>query len=358
MKRNNSDNNNTPRRTYVAIAAMIAFLAAVTIVSLVLFRYQVRLVATGAGEGRAYARHYAFIGDRSSAFLQSVYSAAAQAGAEGGDYIEFTGDNLETGYTTLQLMDIAVKSGTDGIIVSADDSEEMRDAIAAAESAGIPVVCIGSDSYGSSRQSYVGISYYNLGQAYGSAIIDLVKRQDMQTGENAVRQVLMLTSPSGRSLGQNLVYSGMRDYIRSVNYSSYFHFSTETVGNGTMFSAAEDITDLFNSDELPDILICPDETNTTAACQSIVDTNQVGDVSIFGFYTNDTILNAVSKEIIPATFTVDTARIGREAVNCLDEYIKNGFVTDYVSIDIDPVTAANVESYLNADEAEPQEGGS
>lgn len=356
MKRKSSDHNNTSRRTVVAIAATIALLAAVTVISLVLFGYQVQRVGTGNGEARTYARHYAFIGDRSSAFLQSVHTAAAQAGAGSGDYVEFTGNNLETGYTTVQLMDIAVKSGVDGIIVSANDSDEMRNAIAAAETAGIPVVCIGSDSYGSSRQSYVGISYYNLGQAYGSAITDLVKRGNTEERGNAVRQVVILTSPSDRSLGQNLVYSGMRDSIRSMNYSSYFRFSTETVGNGTMFSAAEDITDLFNSDELPDILICLDETNTTAACQSIVDTNHVGDVSIFGFYTNDTILNAVSKEIIPATFTVDTARIGREAVNCLDEYIENGFVTDYISIDIDAVTAANVESYLNTDTA--QEGGS
>lgn len=349
MKKKPSKHNNTPRLTYVAIAAMIAFLSAVTIVSLVLFEYQVRLVGAGNGEVKTYSRHYAFVGDRSIPFLQSVYSAAADAGAENGDYIDFTGQSLEGNYTVLQLMDIAVKSEVDGIIVNADDSDEMSDAIASAEDAGIPVVCIGSDSYGSRRQSYVGISYYNLGQAYGTEIVDLVKNNAITMPDNNVLQVVILTSPSDRSKGQNLVYSGIRDYISSVNYSSYCSFSTETAGNGTMFSAAEDITDLFNSDSLPDIIVCLDEANTTAACQSIVDTNHVGDVTILGFYSNETILNAVSKQIIPATFTVDTERIGRETVNCLDEYIESGFVTDFISIDIETITAQNVDSYMNSE---------
>lgn len=352
MKKSQADNNNnTPRRAYVAIAVMIAVLAAVTIVSLVLFEYQVSLVGTGSGEQTSYARHYAFIGDRSNAFLQSAYAAAAKAGTTSGDYVEFTGNNLNAGYTDLQLMDIAVKSGTDGIIVNANDSDEMSDAIGAAEDAGIPVVCIGSDSYGSTRQSYVGISYYNLGQAYGTELVHYVSGLSSRD-VIPVQQVLILTSSSERSRGQNLVYTGMRDYIRSVNYSSYFHFTTQAVGNGTMFSAAEDITDLFNSDDLPDIIVCLDETNTTAACQSIVDTNHVGDITILGFYTNDTILNAVSKQILAATFTIDADRIGREAVNCLNEYIRNGFVTDYVPIDIETITSENVESYLNTNSAD------
>lgn len=334
---------------------MTVFFAVTTIVSLVLFEYQVRRVGSGSGSSTTYTRHYAFIGDRSSTFLQSVYEAAADAGEDSGDYVEFTGNSLDTAYTDLQLMNIAVKSDVDGIIVNANDSDEMRDAIASAEEAGIPVVCIGSDSYGASRQSYVGISYYNLGQAYGTEIEKLAAPAGSGTGGKAVQQVIILTSPSDRSKGQNLVYSGMRDYIRSVNLSSYFEFSTRTVGNGTMFSAAEDITDLFSSDDLPDIIICLDETNTTAACQSIVDTNHVGDVTILGFYLNDTILNAIAKRIIPATFTVDTTRIGQEAVNCLDEYSENGFVTDYVSIDIEAVTADNAESYQNAG---TEQGGS
>ncbi len=338
-----------PRRIHLAIWFLMGGLLLLTVVGLVLFELQLQRLAAPAGDRFDYARRYAFVGDKSSAFLQEVCSAAAEEGRLSGDYVGFIGEDLDMNYTELQLFDIAVAAKADGIIVNADDSDAMREAIGRAEKAGIPVVCIGTDSYGSLRQSYVGISYYTLGQEYGKAIAALASDE--------VQNVLILTSPNEKSRGQNLVFSGIRDYIAKAGRAGRFTFETLSVGNGAMFSAAESITDLFGGSSLPEIIVCLDETNTTCACQAIVDTNHVGDVTILGYYVNDTICNAIEKQIIPATLTVNAEEIGRSAVRCLDEYLSTGFVTEYVSIDIRTLGADSIGDYLSQRAAAEESAG-
>lgn len=330
--------HHTPRRAYLAIWILLGSLSLLTALCLLLFEAGMKKLTATPDGSPDYARHYAFIGDSSSVFVREVFDAAQKEGALSGDYVSLMGEGLDIRYSELQLLDIAAASRVDGIIVSANAGEEMLQAINEVEQAGIPVVCVGTDSYGSLRQSYVGISYYTLGQEYGEVIASLAT--------DAVQKVTILTSPNEKNRGQNLVYSGIVDYIGKAGLSSRFSFETMAAGNGTMFSAAESITDLFNSSDLPQILVCLDETNTTCACQSIVDTNQVGDVTILGYYVNDTIKNAVEKQIIPATLTVNAGEIGRSSIRCLDEYLENGFVTEYIPIDIDTLTADNIDAYM------------
>lgn len=326
-----------PSGSNLAIIILMSVLVLVTALSLIYFEIQVRSLTNLNGDKTDYSRHYAFVGDKSSTFLSSVYSAAKKEGSANEDYVEFTGRDLTTSYSVHDLMKIAISSGVDGIIVNADDSDDMSESINNAVSAGIPVICIGTDSYGSSRESYVGISYYTLGQEYGKRIAEL--------GREGNVDVMIVASPEEHTTGQNLVLSGLSDYLGSNVTNARYDIESQVLGDGGMFSTAEAVTDLFSGDELPDILVCLDETSTTSACQAVVDSNHVGDVSIFGYYVNDTILNAVSKQVISGTLTVSTEEIGKRAVDCLDEYIRNGFVTEYVSMDIESVTVDNVDEY-------------
>ncbi len=312
-------------------------LFAITLSGLFFYQHQLRLLSNLQQEQSDYSRHYAFIGDKSNTFLQNAYEAAKEVGESSGDYVEFMGANLDITYSTPELMSIAIAAGVDGIIVSADDSTSLQSSIDEASAAGIPVVCIGGDVYGSSRKSYIGVSYYMLGQEYGRQIAALATSE--------VQNVLILTSPTERSSTQNLIYSGILDYMSRYELSDLFSFESRPAGDGSMFSAAEAVTDLFSGEDLPQILVCLDETTTTAACQEIVDSNHVGDVSIFGYYMNSTIQSALSKRIMVATIMISAADYGTNAVQCLDEYIDTGFVTEFVSLDFDVVTPRNLTSY-------------
>ncbi len=333
----------------IILIAVIVVLGVLTVGSLLFYQWQTSEFLKSTSSSITYERHYAFVGDRSSSFLQSVYEAAYQTGVDNGDYVEFTGEDLESNYSTSTLMKIAMASDVDGIIVNADNNNELIEEINAANEQGIPVVCIGTENYGSERKTFIGISNYTLGQAYGKMIAERATSQK--------QDVLILKSSDERVSSQNLVVSGMIDCVGKEGLADKFSFASQTAGDGTMFSAAESVTDIFAEKDLPSILVCLDETTTTAACQAIVDSNHVGDIMVLGFYMNETIQSAIEKSILDATVTVSPVLFGSNAVSCLDTYIEDGFVTEYVPIDIETVTQANIRDYLRKEAAASEEGG-
>ncbi|MCI6637430.1 MAG: sugar ABC transporter substrate-binding protein [Bilifractor sp.] len=313
-----------------------------TIVSIAIFKRQVRALSDLSSAGSQFRYNFAYIGDKSSSFQKAVYDYALSEAEKNGDYMEFTGKNLDTSYTIPQLMDLAIQSKVNGIIVNGDDSEDLKSAINHAVDAGIPVICVGTDCYGSGRQSFVGVSYYNVGEDYGDTLSSLAN--------NRRQNVLVIASPEEKTTGQNLVISGIKNSLEKNHVLDRFSISSKTLGDGDRFSTAEAVTDLFESSSLPDILVCLDETTTSSVCQTIVDTNHVGDVTICGYYRNDTILNAVQRKVAAMTLTVSPEEIGRTAVDNLLQYIDTGFVTEYSPIDIEIITPDNVRKYLEKEE--------
>ncbi|NJP41141.1 hypothetical protein HCH52_08760 [Oscillospiraceae bacterium HV4-5-C5C] len=79
-----------------------------------------------------------------------------------------------------------------------------------------------------------------------------------------------------------------------------------------------------------------------------MDYNKVGQLAIFGYGTNDTILNAIQKQVISASLSIDTAQIGQDSLNSLLEYEQTGFANDYISIEPAIVRQDNAADYLQA----------
>lgn len=342
IKKNHNRSGGRISRFHLFFWIFGSALIVTTIVSIVIFERQVRALSDLSSGGPQFRYNFAYIGDKSSSFQTAVYDQALKEAEKNGDYMEFTGKNLDTSYTIPQLMDLAIQSKADGIIVNGDDSEELKSAINHAVDAGIPVICVGTDCYGSGRQSYVGVSYYNVGEDYGDMLSSLA--------EHRQQNILVIASPEEKTTGQNLVISGIKNSLEKNHVINRFSISSKTLGNGDRFSTAEAVTDLFESGNLPDILICLDETTTSSVCQTIVDTNHVGDVTIYGYYRNDTILNAVQRKVAAMTLTVSADEIGHTAVDNLLQYIDTGFVSEYSPINIDIITPDNVGNYLEKEE--------
>ncbi len=307
---------------------VIAALAAGTVVSFTLFHRHMNSILAMADGGTAFRRHFAYVGDPSNSFQNAIYEAASQEAAANG----------------------AAASAPDGIIVNAIDNADMEKAVNSAAQQNIPVICVGTDIYGSKRSSYVGISYYTLGQAYAQCILPLQK--------DAQQRVLVIKSPEEHTTGQALILSGLHDALRQSGADSSFSITYQTVGDSKSFSTAEAVEDLFAAGDLPDILICLDETSTTCTCQAVVDTNHVGDVAIFGYYVNDVILDALQKEVISGSLTVSTKEIGKSAVDSLEEYLSTGFTSEYSPIGIESVIPENADAYAsdNAGASETESG--
>ncbi len=296
-------------------------------------------------EYNIYNKQYAFIADDlTDVFWESVYESAKLEGEKNNIYLEQSGKNLAVNYTKSELLEIAINSEVDGIIIEGDDSKNLQDLINVAVGKGIPVVTVLSDCMNSNRQSFVGVNGYNIGQVYGEQVLKIDK--DLQS------DVLVLMNSNDTS--KNIIYAGIKDTLNEeVDSNSNLNLHTLAISNESTFGTEESIRDIFmNENSLPDILICLDEVSTTSAYQAVVDYNKVGEVNIIGCYTSETILNAIDRDVINSTISIDSNELGSFCIDALAEYERTGHVSEYMSVDINLITDKNVGEYLINDETE------
>lgn len=297
-------------------------------------------------EDRArYDRYYAMIvNNRKDTFWQAVYQGAYETGLSENIYVELLGDNLSDNYSREDLMRIAISSGVDGIIVTADDSEELSGLIDEATREGIPVVTLYGDNPRSTRCSFVGIGSYNLGREYGRQVLQIASRK-----KNL--KVAVLVSASAQDSAQNILCSGIQETLDMEKDSEMqIEMTLVSVDNTNTFAVEESIRDIFMEEELPDIIICLNELTTTCVYQAVVDYNKVGTVNILGYYDSYTILKGIDRNVIYATVSVDTMQMGQYCVDALSEYHALGYTSQYFTADITLISRRNVSHYLQKEE--------
>ena len=322
--------------SYVLSGVVLVFTVAV----LVFFRLRVNEIIKSTQPAYPYRAHYAFICKNSSdSFYQAVYDAARQEGEELDCGIEFMGRDLSPDYSRNELMKIAIRAKVDGIIVEADEGDEIVELINEAVQKGIPVVTVGSDSTGSGRQSFVGAGFYTLGKMYGEKILE-----DVPEGTDI--NVLVLVSPNESDSNQNIIYSGIQDTLNRARREDDITIRTEGVNGREPFEAEEAISELIrNTNKLPNVIVCLDELNTSCMYQALINYNRVGEALVYGYYMDESILSAVEKNVISATAVIDTEEMGRYSIDALDEYISDGIVNEYQPVDIRLIDSSNIRDY-------------
>lgn len=359
---------------FVAFLSVICVVFTAVMAAYVLWFYQGSFEEETAGE--IYDRYYIMITrDDRSAFWQSVYQGACERALQENVYVDWLGNDQFQDYSVEEQMEIAMASGVDGIIVTADESEEMTALIDRAVAADIPVVTLYGDNTQSARCSFVGVGSYNLGREYGRQTLKIVEERLAGTKETQIAEasadlaateveevevgtaarpirVTLLVNSYANSLDQNIIYSGIQEAIEQGRGETVIELSLQAVDDTNAFSVEESVRDLFMQGEIPDILICLNELNTTCAYQAVVDYNKVGAVSILGHYISDTILNAIDRNVIYATVDIDTPQMGGFCIDALQEYHDLGYTSQYFTADIGLVSGDNVEEYLQREESD------
>ena len=127
--------------------------------------------------------------------------------------------------------------------------------------------------------------------------------------------------------------------------------STENITSSTAFSIQENVKDLLDSyNTLPDVIVCLSDINTRSVYQCIVESNRVGSTKIIGYYDSETVIKAIERGAISATFTVATEQMAKFCVDALNEYKTMGNVSSYFRTDYEMVT-------LDSLAARQQQGG-
>ncbi|MDE5939937.1 MAG: substrate-binding domain-containing protein [Lachnospiraceae bacterium] len=390
-----------PERKFSGLTFLPLFLTAACILFTVVMAGYILWFYKGSFQeetaGETYDRYYIMITqDGKSAFWQSVYQGAYERALQENVYVDWLGNDHFQDYSVEEQMEIAIAAGVDGIIVTASEEEEMTTLIDRADAVGIPVVTLYGDNTQSARCSFVGVGSYNLGREYGRQALKIMRerlvgaeetrlviKQGEDTGEtgDAIAlgeapggtemvleteeteigtsarpiRVTLLVNPFANSLDQNILYSGIQETIEQERGNTVVELSQKSVDDTNAFSVEESVRDIFMGGDIPDILICLNELNTTCAYQAVVDYNKVGEVSILGHYVSDTILNAIDRSVIYATVDIDTAQMGAFCIDALQEYHDLGYTSQYFTADISLVTRDNVDEYLRGEEAENAE---
>ena len=299
---------------------------------------------------KEYDKYYVMIADDPKASLwQSVYESAFNAGLDQNIYVEMLSDRFSENYTKYQLMEIAIASKVDGIILSADESDEMTQLINSAMKKKIPVVTVFSDNANSARISFVGIGNYNLGKEYGNLISEL-----SEAGNSQYRtiKVSVLVDSNSRDSSQNVLYAAIQEAVeedsRKHPYShSPISLSLYSVDATNRFSVEESVRGLLQKkDDLPDVVVCLNEIDTTSVYQAVVDYNEVGKISILGYYDSEAILKGIERNVIYSTISVDTAQLGQFSIDALNEYHEMGNTSQYFTADVSIIKKSNVSAHL------------
>lgn len=330
---------NSNKNTIITIALITSFAVGIIILVIGMAIYKYRFAKLGFAESfdnQEFQYHYVVISEQSDEpFWELIYQGALEKGKEQGALVEKLGSNLSVSYSLQELMEIAIVSDVDGIILEPDGKITITDLINEADKAGIPVITVLKDDSLSRRKSFVGINSYNLGQAYGEQILAIANGSKLN--------VVVLLNGDSKDTSTNIIYSGIRDTVSDHNIT----MEAAKINRNSTFGSEEDIRKIImDTNKAPDILVCLTATDTLYAYQAVVDYNKVGQIDIVGYFDSELILRAVEKEIIYSTMTIDAKQVGAYCVDALTEYRKTKRVSNYFPVDISVINKANIEQYL------------
>ena len=284
---------------------------------------------------RVYQRHFVLICEDSSAgFWNTVLEGAKSEGEKKNVYIESFGEDLSVDYSLEQRMEMAIAAKVDGIILEGNNSESLTGLVDKAGDAGIPVVTAMTDTKGTGRISYVGVSAYNLGQKYGNRLFQ----------EPEDKHILIVINEGARNDMEKAIYSGICETLDGSGSGNY-RVENLIVSDGSSYVGEELIRNvLLDKKKLPDVIICLDQEMTESACRLLVDLNKVGKVKLMGYYESDDIRDAIQRGVLDSTVSVDARQVGEQSVGLLSEYLDTGYVSDYVTIDSALLTKENADT--------------
>lgn len=250
--------------------------------------------------------------------------------------------NWDSNGQTVEYINIATESQVDGIIVAAENSDELVDAILDATERGINIVVGVAESVSSSRLAYVGTNFYEYG-------VQAAKLIGEAGGDNEhVNLAVIMSSRSNEesdvvSTTQNdVMLNGLNSVLDNngrISLVSAMNRSSDLLG-------AEDITrDILNEHPDIDVIFCTNAKDTVAAAHVIVERNLVGQVVIVGTDITDEIILDIQKGIVFGVLDRNGFEAGYSSVQALCDSNSSDFQTNYIDIPIDVYTILNIDTY-------------
>ena len=162
-----------------------------------------------------------------SSFWQAVYDCAQEWAQKNDAILELRGSGRESDYSKLDYMNMSIASNSDGIILQYSGEQGLEAKINEAVQKGIPVVTVMGDAVHSKRQSFVGVSDYQLGSVYGEKVAEYVTED--------TESILILLKKNIDDMNQSQIYTQISNAVQAkagpsqnIQILSLIHISEPT----------------------------------------------------------------------------------------------------------------------------------
>lgn len=270
--------------------------------------------------------HCAFIvNEPEDPFWSSIYEGAREEGIEKKIYVENYGQKLSLNYSINDRLKMAIAASVDAIIIEGNDEASTTNLINKAIDQGIVVVTAYQDQIQSKRRSFIGVNKFEIGYKMCSLAYNYLTKEN--------EEIMILYDKNSEVNPENTILnSGIKKFLKER--SSKVKINSQLIDSTETYNTEERIRELLrNKSTRPRVLICTNLIQTQCAYQTVVDLNCVGDVKILGFYSTQSILEAIDSQVIEATLMVDTYKLGMKALDCVAEFLDVGYVSDYIAVD-------------------------
>ncbi len=222
---------------------------------------------------------------------------------------EFTGPDRYDPDAELKAFQDAAASRPSGILVSPARPEIFKDAINAAVQAGIPVICVDSDSPSSQRLLFIGTNNFRAGQESGEQIAELMHRHG---------SLVLITIPGQFNLDERA-----RGVEAALKKYPSIHITNIINDSGVSQLAADNLSTLLQNRAPIDGILCLEASGGPGAAKALDNVRMGGKIPLVAMDANPETLDGISKGVIAATVAQKPYSMSFYGLRMLDDLHHN-----------------------------------
>ncbi|SFE45417.1 ribose transport system substrate-binding protein [Paenibacillus catalpae] len=247
-------------------------------------------------------------------FWRSVEQGALEAAGQYHMELQYTGPFRIDAEEQMKLLEKAIASKMDGIILQGIGNEQNRSLIEKANKLGIPVIAVDTDEPGSKRLAYVGTNNTYAGQEMGRLIA--VENKD------PVGMIGVLVG-SKDAANQRLRLEGFQSVIETYSGLSIAEVSASNISR---LQAAQQAEQMLK--EHPEIKYMVGFSSLDGiGMAEAVARIKPGGVKIYAFDDLEDTLAAIKNKQIVSSIVQQPSQMGYKAVSILNDYFQGRTVT-------------------------------
>lgn len=278
-------------------------------------------------------------------FWTMFREGAKVAEEEKGVYVEFVPLSTLTVDSLREAVEMGVNAGVDGIALQAADSQQSQIIIDNAKEQGVRIITYEDSNYNISDTPMVRTNSYSLGFSVGDMAVEA-------TGGNAtVALVINSSANDGEEEYTNNIIQGIKSAFSPYGKIDLPYPNIHPI-NTDMFEAEKVTSDILESEQIPELIICLDEKVTPGIAQILVDRNLVGDIKVVGYGITEQTLEYIQHGVIYGTICPVSYEIGYKTVTSMVQLLEGETVSEAIDTSLFTIDKDNVKQYIETAQTE------